>query len=335
MLSKMIDEVTAHTNYTLVQDSKNIPDLQNKIIIFACENIDIDCDIAMLEFFSKLYEKGDNCLLGSVAGVLVHSNTEQGTKRTSQDIIYLANNLGCAFIGHSVVEATSTLRNFVTWKKTVNLPLKQICLNMCAKLRDRLLEYDPIIIYHPKILVLYSSPNKTSNTMDLWHMTSKHLPNYNIKELQIENGEVVDCKGCAYKLCTYYGNENKCFYGGAMIHDVLPSIEEADAIIWLCPNYNDAIASNLTAVINRLTVLYRKIDFYDKTIFAVVVSGNSGSDSISKQLIGALNINKGFRLPPYFALMAIANDPGEIFNIPDINEKTKVFAENIKKEIKA
>jgi NAD(P)H-dependent FMN reductase len=335
MLSKMIDEVTAHTNYTLVQDSKNIPHLQNKIIIFACENTDIDCDIAMLEFFSKLYEKGDKCLLGSVAGVLVHSNTEHGTKRTSQDIIYLANNLGCCFIGHSVVEATSTLRNFLTWKKILDLPVEEICLNMCAKLRDRLLEYDPIIIYNPKVLVLYSSPNKTSNTMDLWHMTSKHLSNYNIKELQIENGEVVDCKGCAYKLCTYYGNENKCFYGGAMVHDVLPSIEEADAVIWLCPNYNDAIASNLTAVINRLTVLYRQIDFYDKNIFAVVVSGNSGSDSISKQLIGALNINKGFRLPPYFSMMAIANDPGEIFKVPDINEKTKIFAENIRKEIKA
>lgn len=335
MLSEMINEVTNHTNYTLVQDHSNIPNLENKKIIFACELANIGCDIAMLEFLSKLYEKGTDCLLGSVAAVLVHSNTEHGTKRTSQDIIYLANNLGCSFIGHSVVEATASLRNFLTWEKILNLPLEEICLTMCGKLRDRLLEYDPIIIYNPKILVLYSSPNKTSNTMDLWHMTSKHLSNYNIKELQIENGEVVDCKGCSYKLCTYYGNENKCFYGGAMIHDVLPSIEEADAIIWLCPNYNDAVASNLTAVINRLTVLYRQIDFYNKNIFAVVVSGNSGSDSICKQLIGSLNINKGFRLPPYFSISAIANDPGQIFNVPDINKIAEVFSENIKKEIKA
>ncbi len=335
ILSEMIDAVTSYTNYILVQDSSNIPNLQNKKIFFACENTNIDCDIAMLEFFSKLYEKGDDCLLGSTGAVLVHSNTEQGTKRTSQDIIYLANNLGCSFIGHSVVEATSSLRNFVTWQKTLSLSVKEICLKMCSRLRNRLLEHNPVTINNPKILVLYSSPNKTSNTMDLWHMTSNHLCNYNIKELQIENGEVVDCKGCSYKLCTYYGNENKCFYGGMMVHDVLPSIEESDAIVWLCPNYNDAVASNLTAVINRLTVLYRKINFYDKTIFAVVVSGNSGSDSISKQLIGALNINKGFRLPPYFSIMAIANDPGEIFNIQDINEKTKEFAENIKKEIQA
>lgn len=335
ILSEMIGAATGYTNYTLIKDSNNIPDLHNKKIFFASEITDIDCDISMLQFFSKLYEKGSKALLGSAAAVLVHSNTEHGTKRTSQDIIYLANNLGCSFIGHSVVEATSSLRNFLTWQKILNLPLKEICLNMCDKLRTRLLEYNPINIDNPKILVLYSSPNKTSNTLDLWHMASKHLPNYDIKELQIENGEVSDCKGCSYKLCTHYGNMNKCFYGGVMVKDVLPSIEICDVLIWLCPNYNDAVASNLTAVINRLTVLYRKIDFYDKNMFAVIVSGSSGSDSINKQLIGALNINKGFRLPPYFSIMAIANDPGEIFNVPQILEQAKVFAENIKKEIRA
>ena len=334
MLSEMISMFTCNTNYTFVKDSNIIPNLQNKKIIFICENTNIDCDISMLEFFSKLYEKGEQSLLGSVAAVLVHSNTEHGTKRTSQEIIYLANNLGCCFIGHSVVEATSSLRNFHTWQKIMNLSLKEICLNMCTKLANRLLEYSPLAIASPKILVIYSTPNKTSNTLDLWHMTSKHLGQYDIKELQIENGEVLDCKGCSYKLCTHFGNNDKCFYGGVMVHDVLPAIEESDAIIWLCPNYNDAIASNLTAVINRLTVLYRKIDFFDKCIFAVVVSGSSGSDSISKQLIGALNINKGFKLPPYFSIMAIANDPGEIFNIPQIQETAKKFAENIRKQIR-
>jgi hypothetical protein len=63
------------------------------------------------------------------------------------------------------------------------------------------------------------------------------------------------------------------------------------------------------AVINRMTALYKRVKFGDKTLFSVVVSGNSGSDCVAKQLIGALNINKGFRLPPYFALTATANDP--------------------------
>ena len=136
ILSEMISAVTCYTNYTLVKDSSHIPNLQNKKIFFASESTDIDCDIAMLQFFSKLYEKGNKCLLGSTAAVLVHSNTEHGTKRTSQDIIYLANNLGCCFIGHSVVEATSSLRNFLTWQKILNLSLKEICLNMCSKLQE-------------------------------------------------------------------------------------------------------------------------------------------------------------------------------------------------------
>jgi multimeric flavodoxin WrbA len=335
MLVEMISAITSDAEYTTISNFDDIPNLQNKKIFFVAENTDIDCDIAMLQFFSKLYKKGNDSLLGSVAAILVHSNTEHGTKRTSQDIVYLANNLGCSFIGHCLVEATASLRNFLTWQKFLNLPLKEICLTMCSKLRNRLLEYNPTIINNPKLLVLYSSPHKASNTLDLWHMISKHLCDYNIKELQIENGEVLDCNGCSYKLCTHYGNQNRCFYGGVMVHDVLPSIEESDVIIWLCPNYNDAVAANITAVINRLTVLYRKMDLYKKTIFTVVVSGNSGSDSISKQLIGALNINKGFKLPPYASIMAIANDPFEIFNVPRIEEITKIFAENMKKEIKA
>ena len=118
-----------------------------------------------------------------------------------------------------------------------------------------------------------------------------------------------------------------------MVENVLPTIEASDIVIWLCPNYNDSIAANLTAVINRLTVLYYKMSFNNKSIFSVIVSGNSGSDSVAKQLIGALNINKGFKLPPYFSLMATANDPGAIFKVSDIEEKAKSFAENIKRSI--
>jgi len=119
-----------------------------------------------------------------------------------------------------------------------------------------------------------------------------------------------------------------------MTENVLPAIEESDAIVWLCPNYNDAIAANLTAVINRLTALYRRSNFYSKSIFAVVVSGNSGSDSVAKQLIGSLNINKGFRLPPYFSIRAIANDPKTIFQVENIDIKSEFFSKIITNNIK-
>ena len=114
-----------------------------------------------------------------------------------------------------------------------------------------------------------------------------------------------------------------------MTENVLPAIEKADSIVWLCPNYNDAIAANLTATINRLTVLYHKTGFHDKSTFGVIVSGNSGSDSVAKQLIGALNINKGFRLPPYAIITETANDPNSIFKIEGIENKAKIFAKHM------
>lgn len=93
------------------------------------------------------------------------------------------------------------------------------------------------------------------------------------------------------------------------------------------------ISANLVAVINRLTALFRKSKFYDKTLFSIIVSGHSGSDALARQLISALNINKTFRLPPYFALMATANDKGAIEKVPGIMDKARTFAENIKYNI--
>ena len=119
-----------------------------------------------------------------------------------------------------------------------------------------------------------------------------------------------------------------------MVEEIFPAIERSDAIVWLCPNYNDAISANLAAVINRLTALYRRVPFYSKTVFSIIVSGNSGSDSVARQLANALCINKGFNLPPRFALMATANDPGEAEKIEGIEEAARGFAENMLKEIK-
>ncbi|MEG0775079.1 NAD(P)H-dependent oxidoreductase [Clostridium sp.] len=334
VLNNMLQAAIKDIKYTIVDNLDSIPDLQNKKLLFVSQVSNVGTDIFILEFFSKLMQKGNHSLKGCTGAVILHSETELGTKRTAQDIIFLANNLGCGFIGHPLIEAISTLKNFLTWQKTLDMSLEEICLKNSQELVKRLMEDNSVILKNPKIVALYSSPHKTSNTLDLWRMVSKNLEYYQVKELQIEAGEVKDCHGCAYKLCTHYGNNNRCFYGGIMTEEVLPSIEVADAVIWLCPNYNDAIAANLTAVINRLTVLYRQMSFHEKSIFAVVVSGSSGSDSITKQLIGALNINKGFRLPPYFSLMAIANDPMAIFKVENIENHSKLFAENIKSGIK-
>lgn len=166
-------------------------------------------------------------------------------------------------------------------------------------------------------------------------MVSDNLKGYNITELHVENGAVQDCKGCSFKTCLHYGMQNSCFYGGTMVKEILPAIQKADAVVWVCPNYNDSISANLMAVINRMTALYRTMSFYNKSIFSVIVSGNSGSDSVAKQLIGALNINKGSRLPPYFSIMAVANDTGEIDKVRNIKNMASEFAMHIARQIRA
>ena len=118
-----------------------------------------------------------------------------------------------------------------------------------------------------------------------------------------------------------------------MVHQVYPAIREADAVVLLCPNYNDALSANLTACINRLTALYRTVSFQEKAVFAVVVSGYSGSDIVASQVLGALSMNKGFRLPPEFCLMETANDAGTAVLLPGIEERLDRFAETIRKEM--
>ena len=111
-----------------------------------------------------------------------------------------------------------------------------------------------------------------------------------------------------------------------MSEEVYPAVRKADALILMCPNYNDALSANLTAFINRLTALFRQTRFYDKAVFALVVSGYSGSDTVARQLISALNMNKSFYLPPRFALLETANAPGEALSAPGIQDRLDRFA---------
>lgn len=333
--AEVVKTATENCQLTIVKTIQDFPvDLRNKKIIFAIELDECGFNIPLFEMLLKLKERGDNSLLGSRAVIIIQSSSELFTKSTAQKIIFLTNQMGCRFPGHPVVEATYNFSNFLTWQKTCKLSLTEIYQEQSKELVKKLTEENLKLINRPKILVLHSSLFKTSNTLMLWKMVKENLGEEDIRELHVENGTVVDCRGCSYKTCIHYSEEKSCFYGGIMVKEIFPAIEEADCIIWLCPNYNDAISAKLMAVINRMTVLYKRVNFGNKTIFSIVVSGSSGSDCVAKQLIGALNINKGFRLPPYFTLTAIANDPGVIMNALGIDKKAEEFAENIKREIR-
>ena len=200
-----------------------------------------------------------------------------------------------------------------------------------AGLTRRVLEFSPPRRKRPSLLVLHASSHGTSNTLALWSRCRERLEeSCEITEIGLRNGTLEDCAGCPYTACLNFGERGDCFYGGVMVLEVYPAIRAADGVILLCPNYNDALSANLTACINRLTALFRQTRFYDKALFAVVVSGYSGGDILARQLIAAINMNKSFYLPPRFALLETANDPGQAVQRPGVDQRLDAFAQTIR-----
>lgn len=333
-LAEMLEATLGGRNAFYITDKTTLPELCGKKLIVCAEISPAGFCIPLYEIITRLQLRGDDSLEGSSAILLLHSSNELFTKHTAATLVFLLNRLGCRFPGHPAVEATNSLSNFETWRKIKDASLREICMELCSRLGDRFEEYCPQEVSEPRILALHASFNNTSNTIALWDRVKSSLKGCEIRELHVENGKVLDCTGCPFKTCMYYSDNNSCFYGGMMVEEIFPAIERSDAIVWLCPNYNDAISANLSAVINRLTALYRRIPFYSKTIFSIIVSGNSGSDSVARQLANALCINKGFNLPPRFALMATANDPGAVESMEGVEGIARDFANNMLKETK-
>ncbi len=328
-LQNIVDDISRTYKTKLVTTSDDIPSLQGERVLFAAELFDSGINIELFKMLEKI-AKDPSCMENSVASIIVSSNNELFSRDIGRKIIFYANLAGCTFPGRPISEATGSLKNFKGRQRLKpNLSLIQCFAEDAREVVQRLMAFEHISLEKPRILVLHASNYTTSNTLSLWEMTKQHLPGYQIKEIHIENGSVVDCKGCPYKACKHYSRNDTCFYGGIMVEEVYPAIINCDILIMLCPNYNDAISANISAAINRLTALFRRVKFYDKYLFALAVSGFSGSDIVAQQLISSFNINKTFILPPRFVLMETANDMKEIDQIEDINKKAEKFAQNI------
>lgn len=327
-LNNMVTYSLEGYEYEIIKTSDEISYLENKRILFAVELGDSGINIELYKILEKINLSG-HILDNSIGSIIISSNNEFYTRDVARKIILYANMAGCTFPGRPLSEATGTLKNYNTYKKKCDIDLFDICLFDCKKTVDNLMKFNAKTIKNPKILTLHASNYETSNTLTLWHMVKNNLIGYDIKEIHIENGSVSDCKGCIYTACKHFSESNNCFYGGIMVDEVYPAILDCDIMIMLCPNYNDSISANMSAVINRLTALFRKTKFYDKYFYAIIVSGYSGSDIIAQQLISALNINKTFILPQRFAIMETANDIGDINRLDNIEIEAKEFAQNI------
>lgn len=312
-------------------DLSKIKDFTNKKLLFVVQLEEFGISTELDKVIKTIYNSAkSNQLDGSTGAILIRSKDEMYTKTISSLLILRLNSIGMSFMGRPMVEAPGELRNFTTAKKTNGLSLEANLIKATENLAERFVVHrDNSFHGKNKILVIHGS-SEGSNTLHLWRESSKYLSRETkIIEYNIQKGYIEDCKGCSYKICKHYAMQKTCFYGDVMVQEVYPEILNAEAIVLLCPNYNDALTANLTALINRLSALFRQNRFYKKRIYAVIVSGSSGSEAIGMQVIRSMNMNKTFYLPPYFMTSAIANDRGSILELEDLEEKAKLFANRL------
>ena len=278
-----------------------LEDLAGRRLLFAVALDEGGCNMAYYRMLSRLRRSTD-LLSDSIGACIVTGVGEFYTKDVARDMVFAANQAGCAFLGRPLVEA-ELLSRLNGWEK-------------------------PAPIRH--VLALHASQRATSNTLALWELVKAGLPaDMEVQEICLRNGTMADCNGCSYTACLHFGEQGGCFYGGPMVDEVYPAVRRCDALVMLCANYNDALAANLTACVNRLTALFRQTRMYDKRIFGLIVSGYSGGDLLARQLISALNMNKSFYLPPRFSLLETANERGSLVKLPGIEAQAAAFARHI------
>ena len=280
--------------------------------------------------FSRLLRwlrQNPNALSGCAAGLVVDGGGELYTKQAAQALVMAANLAGCAFPGKPLVEGTGSLYNQHILADRMGLSWEETYHRRVRELAQRLTAFTPPKFRRPKLLMLHASDHTRSNTVWLGRELLRRLPPaIQTREISLQNGAIVDCRGCSYNACLHYARQNTCFYGGAIPEQVLPAIRDADAMLFLCPNYNDAVSANLMALFNRMTSLLLQHELYNKYLFGVVVSGYSGSDLVAQQLLGTMCFNKTAILPPRFCLMETAHDPGSARHIAGIDGQLGAFA---------
>ncbi len=308
-------------------------DLKNRRVLFALAADGGGMDASTLALLRRLRtERG--AMTGSVGAVIADGAGELYTKQLAQDMVFAANLAGCAFPGKPLLEGTGSLYNQHILAQRRGLSLEETYFVRARELSERLERFTPPTFRRPRLLVLHSSEQGRSGTLWMGQEVCRRLADTcDITTVSLQNGTIHDCRGCSYKTCLHFAENGDCFYGGAIAETVLPAIRDCDAMLFLCPNYNDAVSANISALFNRLTSLLLQSTLSDKYLFGIVVSGYSGGDLVARQLLGAMCLNKTAMLPPEFCLLRTANDLATLRASEGIEAELDAFAGHIRKTI--
>jgi len=330
-LEKVLGFVLEGVAYERVPAALALPRLAGARVLFALGLSEHGLDAEVCALIAGLREC-PRAMEGSVGVMLIDGAGELYTKQTADMLALAANMAGCHFPGKPLVEATALLGNWHVQSQRRGVS-KEEAYRLCAReMVWRLLAFSPKRTKRPKVLLLHASDRTTSNTLQIGAAVSRRLEaRCDIREISLQNGAIYDCRGCSYTTCAHFARQNSCFYGGVITNDVYPAINECDALLLLCPNYNDSVSANILAFINRLTSVLVYNALYEKYLYAVIVSGYSGGDLIAQQVLGALCLNKTFMLPPRFAFLQTANNPGEAMQTVGIHQRIDAFADEMGK----
>jgi len=302
---------------------------QGNRILFALSCDELGMDGATLTLLRQLRESR-TLLEGCCGAVFVDGATELYTKQLGQELVLAANGAGCCFPGKPLLEGTGSLYNQHILAEQRSMGWEDTYLSRGRELIQRLITFEPPRFFRPKVLMLHASEYGRSSTLELWTRLKRRLePACEIREVSLRNGTIHDCRGCSYNACLHFAKNDTCFYGGAISETVLPAIRDCDLLLFLCPNYNDGVSANITALFNRLTSLLLHSHLYDKYLYGIVVSGYSGSDLVAKQLLGTMCLNKTAMLPPRFCLLQTANDLSALEQIKELDAQLDIFAADI------
>ena len=260
-------------------------------VVFAISLGPCGLDEAFCQLLRDLRTHKD-CLEGAVAVILMDGEGELYTKQAAHMLAHAANDVGCTFPGKPLVEGTGSLRNLDIQCRRRGVERPEAYRAMARDLVERLLAFTTPRFDRPRLLTLHASDRRTSNTLALGTRLQELLSDCcDFEELSLRNGTVHDCRGCSYTVCSHYAQQNSCFYGGTIVEDVYPALMRCNGLLLLCPNYNDSVSANIMAFINRLTSLQLFHSLHSKYLYAIVVSGDSGSDLVAQQVLGALCLN--------------------------------------------
>ncbi|MFM9412838.1 NAD(P)H-dependent oxidoreductase [Peptococcus simiae] len=311
----------------LIEQAEDLDKARGRHILFAV-SLDESGMNAELDAMKRRLARDPSLLHGSTGALLVDGPGDLFTKSVAREIVFYTNRAGCAFIPKALVEGIGDLYNFELRAQLLDTDLASAYGYHLAELVDRLQEDRPPLLVPPARLlaVAATSRMKVANTVCFWELVREALPApLETDFMNLGKGQIADCRGCSYAACT----ERGCPDRDLMVESGFDRVAQADALLVLAPNLNDGLGPDLVAFINRLTHLANTDRITGQWLYAIIVSGYSGSDLLARQLLNAFCLNKGFRLPPYFAAMVTANRPRAILERDHIKERARLFARQI------